>query len=156
MSNTHASYLRYVFDPSKQNTTIRKIRSVINSKKLEFDGFIVTGISGIVIGGIVARSMKKDLVVVRKDDDRTTHSSFRIENFKFGKRYIFLDDLISSGNTFKNVKIKMSLCNEQSWLYGYGKKIPSRIIGGIFYDGAYKTGEGVQYIGISKLNTLID
>jgi orotate phosphoribosyltransferase len=125
----HASYLETIFDRKRQDLAIRKMRKLI--KDVEFDGFIVTGVSGIAMGAIMARSCRKTLTIVRKDDDKNTHSGYDIENVKWGAKYIFLDDLIASGVTFKKVKKKFR--NYYLEWKAIGCK-ESKIIGQLLYD----------------------
>ena len=147
---SHASYLSKVFNRKEQDKAISDIKKLIKEKELVFDGFIVTGISGITMGSILSRILRKDLVIVRKADDGT-HSSYKVENYKHGKRYIFLDDLIASGTTYKNVKIMLSVCESDIWLYGIRlNNIKSNIIGGIMYDPMYS--DTPEYWSIQKLN----
>lgn len=149
----HASYLEKIFNRKKQDQTIKEIRNIIKNKNLVFDGFVVTGVSGVAMGSIVARALRKDLVIVRKDRDGS-HSSYRVENYKRLKRYVFLDDLITSGNTLKHVQQSLNSCRECGWLYGeITKKDQSKLIGGIFYDGMFRTtGEGVRYLNLRAMN----
>lgn len=149
----HASYLNKVFNRKEQDHTIREIKRILKEKNIVFDGFIVTGVSGIAMGSIVARAMRKDLVIVRKPKDGT-HSSYNVENYKSNKKYIFLDDLIASGATLDRVKESLIECGNRAWLYGkLNKKNTSKLIGGIFYDGMFRTtGEGINYLNLAKLN----
>jgi adenine/guanine phosphoribosyltransferase-like PRPP-binding protein len=128
---SHASYLSKIFDRKEQNKTVLEVKNIIKTKQLKFDGFVVTGVSGITMGSILSRLLKKELVIVRKVGDGT-HSSYIVENYKHDKSYIFLDDLIASGKTYKNVKKMIYACDSKRYLYGDGVK--SKIIGCIFYD----------------------
>lgn len=146
---SHASYLEMVFIRKKQDKCIREIRELIKNKNLQFDGFVVTGVSGITMGSILSRLLRKELVVVRKNEG--THSSYKVENYKHNKRYIFLDDLIASGETYKRVIETLEYAANSAWLYGVKTK-KSKIIGCIVYDGLNRiTGNGVQYVGPRKL-----
>ena len=78
-------------------------RFVRDSRKImlnapEFDTFVVRGMSGAIAGGILARSLKKNLYVVRKENDGS-HDSNRTFGI-MGQRWLFLDDFVSSGRTF--------------------------------------------------------
>ena len=125
----HARYLETIFDSRKQNSSIRKMRNLI--KDIEFDGFIVTGISGVAMGAIMARSCRKTLTIVRKDDDKNNHSSYDIENIRWNAKYIFLDDLIASGVTFNKVKNKLKNYYNEWKVLGCKE---SKIIGQLLYD----------------------
>jgi pyrimidine operon attenuation protein/uracil phosphoribosyltransferase len=130
----HASYLRKIFNHKKQNKVVSDIKLLIKERELKFDGFVVTGVSGVAMGAILARSMRKELIIVRKDNDGT-HSSYSVENYHHGKSYIFLDDLIASGRTYQNVKLSLDICRDKKYLYG-DKNLTnkSKLIGAIFYD----------------------
>ena len=151
---SHASYLDNVFIRKNQDKCIREIKKLIQNKNLEFDGFVVTGVSGIAMGAILSRVLKKELVIVRKYND-LSHSAYSVENYNFGKKYIFLDDLIASGDTYKRVRESISICSEKKWLYGYNKRNRSKIIGCIVYDGINKIAKGVQFVSVRKLNSLV-
>lgn len=70
---------------------------------VDFDTIVVTGVSGLVAGSLVANALDKHLLVVRKEDDTSTHSSRRIEGF-LGARWLFLDDFTDSGSTLRRVQ----------------------------------------------------
>jgi len=125
MSGFHASYLGAIFDRKAQDKAIREMKALI--KDIEYDGFVVIGVSGITMGAIMARSCRKRLIIIRKNDN--THSGHTVENFDSGS-YIFLDDLIASGLTFKRVKKALREAHQRfSWI---GKKAP-KIIGKLLY-----------------------
>lgn len=71
-------------------------------KDVEFDSFVGTGISGAVIIPILARAMNKNWMIVRKQSDNC-HSYSKVEG-ELGASWIFVDDLIDSGQTRKRVK----------------------------------------------------
>jgi len=147
---SHASYLTHLFNRNKQTKVISGIRKLIKEKQLDFDGFIVTGVSGVAMGAMVARSLKKDLVIIRKDNDNT-HSSYHVENFKHGKNYIFLDDLIASGNTYRKVRKEFFSCSSnKGWPYGgtyVGNK--SKIIGTMLYN--YSSNDSVKFLSNQEI-----
>lgn len=68
---------------------------------IKFDTFVGTGVSGAVAVPLLARAMRKHWMIVRKSGD-STHSS-RVCEGRMGTRWIFLDDLISSGSTVRRV-----------------------------------------------------
>ena len=132
MNNNHASYLDAIFKRKAQDKAIRQMKALI--KDIEFDGFVVTGVSGITMGSIMARICKKNLMIIRKEEDNDNHSFYNIENYIPGKRYIFLDDLVASGNTFK--RVKREICNlHKLWKKtGYiSDQKKSKIIGRLLY-----------------------
>jgi hypothetical protein len=146
---SHASYLTHLFNRNKQTKVISGIRKLIKEKQLEFDGFIVTGVSGVAMGAMVARSLKKDLVIIRKVNDNS-HSSYHVENFKHGKNYIFFDDLIASGNTYRKVRKEFDICHSKEWQYGEKSEgLKSKIIGTILYN--YSDNENVKFLSNQQI-----
>ena len=101
MSN-HAEYLSKFFRSELRKVTVRKVIKVLKSIKEPYDGLVGTGVSGITMGAIFSHLMKKDMVIVRKDENR--HSYRDVENYNVGGRYVFIDDLMSSGDTYLRVR----------------------------------------------------
>lgn len=93
MYNECASYLSAAFD----NPTVIEDR-FLNSVDVPFDTIIGTGLSGCLIVPILARSLNVNWAIVRKDD--SSHSVNMVEG-KVGDSWIFVDDLIETGNTLK-------------------------------------------------------
>ena len=76
---------------------------------ISFDTLILTGISGIVLGSLVAERLGKDITIVRRDAEMTSrwgegrcHSSTYVEGLVIGKGILF-DDQIDTGKTAKRV-----------------------------------------------------
>ena len=142
----HAPHLFESFQKAYQDKSIRNVKNLLVQKNVKFDGFLVCGISGIVIGSILARSLRKDLVIVRSSYD--CHSPSMVENYKTSRRYIFLDDCICSGTTFRKVKRHCDDCFEgmKNGSHGYNMTYPfdkkfdkkSKIIGQLLYSGIAK------------------
>lgn len=82
---------------ANMDTFVRNARKVLQNAP-EFDTFVVRGMSGAIAGGILARSLKKNLYVVRKENDGS-HDSNKTFGL-MGQRWLFLDDFVSSGSTF--------------------------------------------------------
>ena len=86
-------------------------------KGVEFDTFVVRGMSGAIAGAMLARSMKKNLYVIRKEDD-DSHDGNRPFG-DMGEAWVFLDDFISSGNTFAKtwdaVQSNLGVLSEYVW-----------------------------------------
>lgn len=96
----HTEYLDTVFDKSRRSKVVRKVRESLRA--VPFDAFVCRGVSGLTMGSILAHSMRKDLVVIRKSED-DSHSDYEIEYGGDGRRLVILDDLISSGDTLEAV-----------------------------------------------------
>lgn len=134
----HASYLTDCFHYNRQSKTIRRIKELLQD--VEFDAFIVSGLSGALMGSVVARSMRKQLMVVRKPDN--AHSPYKLENYSQNSRCIFLDDLISSGETFLHVRDTLKTVDKER---GNSDK-PTYIVGSVLYasfEGYYRKGDNI-------------
>lgn len=88
--------------------TVRDTVKDIGPYKNRFDFIAVTGMSGVLVGSPVAIALNIPLVVVRKKGDNS-HSWRPLINgdFAYGK-YLFLDDFISIGKTFRRLAKIMS------------------------------------------------
>lgn len=126
----HSGYLEACFSESATKEIIKKIKN--NLKGVEFDGFLVQGLSGIVMGTLVSRAMKKKLVISRKGEK--THGML-VENIMDNDKLIILDDFCSTGATIR--KIFRTLGKFQAWFYT-GDQTEYRtpkveVLGSIFY-----------------------
>jgi len=72
-------------------------------KRQEFDSIAFRGMSGAVSAPIIALALKKNLILVRKPEDRT-HSQYRVEGFNASRRYVIVDDFISTGETARAIR----------------------------------------------------
>lgn len=68
----------------------------------DFDTFVGTGLSGTLVVPLLARNMGKRFLIVRKEEDTKNHSTHKVEGY-LGQRWIFVDDLTSSGDTRSRV-----------------------------------------------------
>lgn len=84
---------------ANQEAFVRKWRKALKDE--DFDTFVVRGMSGAIAGGILARSLKKNLFVIRKESDNSHDGSPAFGTM--GSRWVFLDDFVSSGATFFEV-----------------------------------------------------
>lgn len=73
-----------------------------HTQSVEYDTLAATGLSGTVFAARVADSLGKKLCIVRKDGDRHNHAPQMVHGF-VGGRYLFVDDLISTGRTLRRV-----------------------------------------------------
>lgn len=72
---------------------------------IEFDTMIGTGVSGTSVAPVLARALGVGFCIVRKDSDwKNSHSSAKVEGY-LGRRWLFVDDLISMGNTLSRVLV---------------------------------------------------
>ncbi len=95
---THADWLKIPLRPHLLRREITKAAKFLKANGIEFDAIAFRGLSGALLAAPLAARLKKELILVRKDEDKT-HSAFRVEGFRATKRYIIADDLISTGAT---------------------------------------------------------
>ncbi len=69
---------------------------------VDFDTIVGTGFSGGVVIPALALAMDKKFVLIRKDGDDSHHGPGRLLG-ALGSRWIFVDDLVSSGRTQRRV-----------------------------------------------------
>jgi adenine/guanine phosphoribosyltransferase-like PRPP-binding protein len=104
----HTTNFLYPQDLSK---FLKRALSVLKSKKFkekypEYDTIAFSGYSGALIAPYLALSLGKDLVLVRKDSDKCV-SSYKVEGNRAIKKYIIVDDLVSSGRTANRIYEKI-------------------------------------------------
>jgi hypoxanthine phosphoribosyltransferase len=75
----------------------------LRENHVRYDTLVGTGLSGALIVPLLARALHKNWAIVRKADDKSTHSGSRIEG-TVGRRWVFVDDLIATGSTRHHVK----------------------------------------------------
>ena len=73
----------------------------------EFDSIAVRGVSGLIVGSPVALHLGKPLVVARKPSE-IAHSSGVSNDRNAGRRYVILDDFVSSGATVSEITYTMT------------------------------------------------
>ena len=69
---------------------------------VDFDTLVGTGFSGGIVVPSLALAMGKKFVLIRKENDDSHHGRGRLLG-ELGARWIFVDDLISSGRTRQRV-----------------------------------------------------
>jgi hypothetical protein len=105
---TQADYLEPLFDDMDRVLELAERRL----EPIDFDTIVVTGMSGALVGAPLAHHLHKHLVVVRKADDKHNHSWGHIEGH-MGHRWIFVDDLVSSGDTRSRVHREIEQVHDQ-------------------------------------------
>jgi adenine/guanine phosphoribosyltransferase-like PRPP-binding protein len=131
MDGVRTDYLSSIFDPSKFGSTVKRALEV-GRRALEveqFDSIAFTGNSGAAISYILAAELRVALVCVRKKTDNShfVQSGSLLEGYLKAKRYLFVDDFITSGNTYKHVV---------SFLQS---KLPqAKCVGALLYDSTWR------------------
>lgn len=97
-----------------QDGLIEEAREILEG--VEFDTLVATGLSGTCVAPMLARELEVNFLIVRKPDDLSTHSSSRGVGH-IGRRWVFLDDFISSGATRARVldQVKQLLVENRGW-----------------------------------------
>ena len=78
-----------------------KVTRMIRDSGVEFDAIAFRGVSGSLLGPLVATAMGKGLIYIRKKVD--SHRSYDVEGC-VTQRYIIIDDLIDSGKTIHSIR----------------------------------------------------
>ena len=87
------------FDKALSHTNGELVETMRHALKgVKYDTIIGTGLSGTIFTARVAPALRKRFAIVRKEDDKSTHSSRRIEGH-VGKKIVFADDFVSTGAT---------------------------------------------------------
>jgi adenine/guanine phosphoribosyltransferase-like PRPP-binding protein len=97
-----ASHTCRVLNHKNRNKII--IKAVCDLRKIEntFDSIACCGVSGLMVVPQIAELLNKNIVIVRKPDEKR-YSEFWIEGAS-PFRYVVVDDLICSGDTFKWIR----------------------------------------------------
>ena len=97
-----ASHTCRVLNHKNRNKII--IKAVCDLRKIEntFDSIACCGVSGLMVVPQIAELLNKNIIIVRKPDEKR-YSEFWIEGVS-PFRYIVVDDLICSGDTFKWIR----------------------------------------------------
>jgi orotate phosphoribosyltransferase len=88
-------------------------------KDIRYDTMAGTGLSGALVIPRLAERLRKNWVIIRKG---VSHTSMPAEGF-LGRRWVFVDDQVSTGQTRQRVIAAIAALNWDSayagtWLYG--------------------------------------
>lgn len=92
---------RELFTIKTRNQIIDYLHYCLKGHADEFDAFVISGYSMAMVAPILAHMMGKNVVLVRKPTERR-HSTYGTEG-EHRQRCVFVDDLISSGETVARV-----------------------------------------------------
>lgn len=93
--HSHADYLDEIFkDPDR---TITKFKTLMTD--VDYDTLVGVGMSGALSIPMLARAVGKHFAIVRKARDYESNHSRRMIEGVVGRRWVFVDDLICTGNT---------------------------------------------------------
>lgn len=148
MSHVCPNWLLGGIPRDKCDISIKKAKKALRWKK--FDTIACCGVSGLLLGPILAHLMNKELIVVRKWGASTHSDSFhKIEGFKGVKNYMIVDDICCTGDTIRDILKRVKKFAPKGkcvglYLYGqsYGKFRPG-----------LTTLETVEFAELVALNT---
>lgn len=110
------------FNKRKRKAIVKKV--IADLKGVDFDAIAVQGVSGLIMGPIVAYLMNKNLVVVRKQGEKS-HASQLVESPVSSGKYVILDDFVNSGTTARTIRdaikkahLDMELVGGYCWVPG--------------------------------------
>lgn len=69
-----------------------------------FEGIVVRGVSGLLVGPMVAALLKKPWCIIRKPGEGTHSDHKVVEGWHNFKTYIVIDDLAATGGTIKTIQ----------------------------------------------------
>lgn len=96
-------YLEKGFEPSYAKSVVRSFKAALKDKVFgDFEAIAVRGVSGMLFGPMLAHMTKKRLSVIRKPRE-TKHTNRILEGVHDTKRYVIVDDFVSSGETVQAI-----------------------------------------------------
>lgn len=108
MNLTSYAYHDFLFNkPDNFLKTIEETIDQLRPHVAEFDTIAFRGMSGAMVAPMVAMRLNKGITIIRKQGERS-HAPEITGIWENGKRYIILDDFISSGNTVLSIKKLLS------------------------------------------------
>lgn len=84
---------------------LRDLEAATQRANVTYDTLIGTGLSGALVVPYLAVNMKLHWAIVRKNE--THHSSNQVEG-SIGRRWLFVDDFISTGSTYGRVRTEVA------------------------------------------------
>lgn len=105
----HTGYLGHLESPDTLNEKVCEILQFLRDDPRDFDAIVVTGLSGMVLGSIIAHQLGKQLTIVRKKPrEESSHASYIVEGLLTrDHKFIILDDLICTGRTRDRIMQEM-------------------------------------------------
>jgi orotate phosphoribosyltransferase-like protein len=99
----HASWLEHSIQQEKLRVILPRARRIL--RKYQFDSIAFRGVSGALTAPILAYMLRKNLLAVRKEpnEDGWSHSTGMVEGDANARRYIIVDDFVSSGKTIRKI-----------------------------------------------------
>ena len=92
--------------PKKLKKLAEVAIKTLNTMSDKYDTLVFCGISGAIIGPMVALAVSKEMVLVRKKGD-IRHSGYDVAGYSSPKKYIIIDDFVDSGETATHIQKEM-------------------------------------------------
>ena len=96
----HVDYLDRIIQVEKLRLLVERVVEI--SKRFEFDAWAFRGNSGALLAAPLALATGKTMIMVRKPDTKS-HSYRVVEGDVGARRYIIVDDCVSSGATARAI-----------------------------------------------------
>ena len=98
-------YLPCVFDPVEFRGAVNKAIGQLTEfrKDTPFDAIAFTGVSGAAMAFPLSFALGIPLLCVRKGGENS-HSPYKVEGDYAARRYVIVDDFISTGNTMRRIQ----------------------------------------------------
>jgi len=103
-----AQHMEGYLSPETRAKRIKGALAVIKFREKHhgdtFDAIAYRGASGAITASIIAYELKKPLILVRKPEDTKGHSPYMVEGPTRVKRYLIIDDFMSTGKTYEAIR----------------------------------------------------
>jgi adenine/guanine phosphoribosyltransferase-like PRPP-binding protein len=94
----HSGYFSRCIERDRLRETIPQAVKIL--KKHKFDAIAFRGLSGALVGPLLAYLLKKTVIAVRKPADlHSSHGYYMVEGDTSAQKYVIVDDFICSGET---------------------------------------------------------
>ena len=140
-----AAYREKLFNLKSFEAVVLSVADKLRDK--DFDAIAFCGMSGAMVAPSVAALLSKSMILVRKElemRERVCHSTREVEGDKAARKYVILDDGISTGTTLKRIRDAIKKWNPEAEC-GFA----------IMYSGAWEFNECSEFEGIPILRPSI-
>lgn len=125
----HAHYLLPLLNGQSATKNVDRFVKLIKDSKVDFKYIVVRGLSGVLMGTLVAAKMEKSLAIIRKTTEGSHGFSVEAGGGNWGEtmkgNFIIIDDLIDSGATIHAILTEMKeyniLCSGIFLYYDHNK-----------------------------------
>ena len=98
-----STYINGAFDKTMVKAIIKSFQHVLKDEVFgKFDGIACRGTSGLIVAPLLSYEFDLKMLVARKPNDGS-HSHYKVEGHDDIKKYIVVDDFVSSGRTIEDI-----------------------------------------------------